>query len=56
VERGIGRGELEPQADAELIIETLVARLFLRTLITSKPVTAAYVDRVVDTVLAAHRP
>lgn len=56
VERGIGRGELEPQADAELIIESLVAPLFLRTLVTSKPVTAAYVDRVVDTVLAAHRP
>ena len=54
VHRAIGRGELEPQADAELIIETLVAPLFLRTLVTAKPITSAYVDRIVDAVLAAH--
>jgi hypothetical protein len=54
VRRAIGRGELPPEADAELMIETLVAPLFLRTLVTAKPITSAYVDRIVDAVLAAH--
>ncbi len=54
VERGIERGELDPQTDADLLIETLVAPLFLRLLVTGKPITTRYADRVVDLILAAH--
>ena len=54
VSRAAGRGELAAEADAELMIEMLVAPLFLRTLVTAKPVTPAYVDRIVDLVVAAH--
>jgi AcrR family transcriptional regulator len=54
VQRGIDRGELDPQTDAELLIETVVAPLFLRTLVTAKPITTSYADRVVAVALAGY--
>ncbi len=54
VERGIERGELDPQTDADLLIETLVAPLFLRALVTGQPVTTRYADRIVELTIAAY--
>ncbi|HEY2175160.1 MAG TPA: TetR/AcrR family transcriptional regulator [Mycobacteriales bacterium] len=54
IERGIERGELDPHTDADLLIETLVAPLFLRILVTGKSVTTKYADRIVELTLAAH--
>lgn len=56
VERGIERGELDPQTDADLLIETLVAPLFLRILVTGQPITTRYADRIVELTIAAHSP
>jgi AcrR family transcriptional regulator len=49
--RGVARGELPADTDADLLVETLVAPLYLRTLVTQQPVDAAYADRVLDAVL-----
>src|SRR5262249_8238607 len=46
VDRAIARGELPPNADARLIIQTLIGPLYVRLLLTGEPVTAKYADRV----------
>jgi AcrR family transcriptional regulator len=53
VRRGIERGELPPHVDPDFLIESLIAPLYLRLLVTTQPLTNAYADRVVDSVLAA---
>jgi AcrR family transcriptional regulator len=53
VQRGIERGELPPHVDPDFLIESLIAPLYLRLLVTTQPLTNAYADRVVDSVLAA---
>jgi Tetracyclin repressor-like, C-terminal domain len=51
VERGIARGELRPDTDARLLLETLVAPLHGRLLLTGEPVDATLAERIVDLVL-----
>lgn len=55
VMRAIERGELPPGTDPHLLIEVLVAPLYLRLLVTCAPVTDAYVDRLVRLVVAGAR-
>jgi AcrR family transcriptional regulator len=53
VQRGIDRGELPAGTDPDFVIESLIAPLYLRLLVTTQPLTRQYADRVVDSVLAA---
>jgi AcrR family transcriptional regulator len=54
IARGVERGELPPDTDADLMIETLIAPLYLRLLVTDAPIDTGYADRVLDVVLRAH--
>jgi AcrR family transcriptional regulator len=52
VTRAVERGQLPADTDAEQLIEALVGPLYLRLLVTGDPITDAYVDRLVDLLLA----
>lgn len=54
IARGMGRGELPPDTDADLMIEALIGPLYLRLLVTDAPIDTGYADRVLDLVLRAH--
>ena len=57
VDRGIARGELRPDTDAGLLLETLVAPLHGRLLLTGETVDEQLGERLVDLVLdGALRP
>lgn len=49
-------GQLAPDADLDLVLETLYAPLFQRWLHRSGPLTAEYADSLVDITLRAFRP
>jgi AcrR family transcriptional regulator len=55
VERGIGRGELRPDTDPRLLLETLIAPLHGRLLLTGEPVDEELGERIVDLVLNGAR-
>lgn len=46
IARGVERGELPPDTDADLMIEALIAPLYLRLLVTDAPIDTAYADRL----------
>ena len=50
VERAIERGELPPDADPNLIIESLIGPLWIRLLLTGEPITDDLADRVAELV------
>lgn len=52
VERAIERGELPPNSDANLIIETLIGPLWIRLLLTGEPISDDLADRVAELVTA----
>lgn len=52
VERAIERGELPPQTDPNLIIETLIGPLWVRLLLTGEPINDDLADRVAALVTA----
>lgn len=52
VDRGVERGELPPDVDPDLLIEALVGPLYLRLLVTREPLDDAFIDRLVDLLLA----
>ncbi len=56
VERGIARGELRPDTDAGLLLETLIAPLHGRLLLTGETVDAELGERIVDLVLRGASP
>jgi AcrR family transcriptional regulator len=56
VERAIARGELRSDTDPALLLETLVAPLHGRLLLTGEPVDAQLGERIVDLVLDGARP
>ena len=56
IQRGISRGELPPGTDPGFLIEMLIAPLYLRALVTGRPLTTEYADRVTDAVLGPARP
>lgn len=49
-------GQLDPDADLDLVLEFLYAPLFQRWLLRSGPLTAAYADSLVETTLKAFHP
>ncbi|APE36292.1 TetR family transcriptional regulator [Nocardia mangyaensis] len=49
-------GQLDPDADLDLVLEFLYAPLFQRWLLRSGPLTADYADSLVETTLRAFRP
>ncbi len=51
VVRAIERGELPRGTDPQLLIEVLIAPLYLRLLVTCRPVTDGYVDQLVRLVV-----
>ena len=51
VQRGIARGELRPDTDAGLLLETLIAPLHGRLLLTGETVDERLGERIVDLVL-----
>jgi AcrR family transcriptional regulator len=55
IERAIARGELPRTVDAGLVVEMVFAPLFHRVLVSGLPVPDAYLERLVDTVLAGAR-
>lgn len=52
VERGIERGELPRKVDAELVANLISSPILLSALHHGEPVTASYIESIVDTVLA----
>ena len=50
--RGVARGEFDPAADHELIIDLLVGPLWTRLLVTGRPMTSDEVEAIVDAVLS----
>jgi AcrR family transcriptional regulator len=53
IRRGIERGELSQETDPEFLIETLIAPLFLRALVTLQPLTTDYADKVINSSLGS---
>jgi EmrB/QacA subfamily drug resistance transporter len=51
VDRAVTRGELGPDTDAAVLVDTLVGPLYHRLLITGEPLTPEVADEVVDLVL-----
>lgn len=56
VERGIQRGELPPATDARLLLETIVAPLYMRIVLTHEPIDATLPGRIVDIVCGNLHP
>ncbi len=48
----IERGELPPQTDVEVVREGLIGALFVRRFLSDRPLTRAYLERVVANALA----
>ncbi|HET7326092.1 MAG TPA: TetR/AcrR family transcriptional regulator [Nocardioidaceae bacterium] len=46
VRRGMRRGEVSADCDVDLLVERLVAPMYLRRFVTQQPVDRAYADRV----------
>lgn len=55
IEAAIARGELPADTDADALIKTLIAPIYLRLLVTGEYVTAADADRSTQIALAAAR-
>jgi AcrR family transcriptional regulator len=51
VERGVGRGDLPPDTDAELLLDVLVGTVFQRTLVVANPDTRRLADALIALVL-----
>jgi AcrR family transcriptional regulator len=55
VERGVARGELRPDIDARLLLETLIAPLHGRLLLTGGQIDGHLAERIVELVLNGAR-
>jgi AcrR family transcriptional regulator len=51
VERAIDRGELPPDTDSDLVIEGLLAPIYLRVLLSAQPVTGDFLEQLIDVLL-----
>ena len=56
IRRGIDRGELRPDVDAELITDLLGGPILVRRLITGRPVTTRLAHRIVTSILDGVAP
>ena len=54
VERGIASGELSPETDVDLVLNTLAGPLYFSLLITGDPIDPGYARAAVDLVLARY--
>lgn len=55
-DRAIGRGELSPQTDFQLLLETLIGVLYVRIFVVNEPVDETLPERIVNLVLAGVSP
>ena len=53
VDRAVGRGEVAPRVDAVGVIEALVGRVYLRSLVTLDPIDEAFLDEHAALIAAA---
>ncbi len=51
IARGIERGELPPATDADLVIESLLAPIYVRVLLSGHSVTVDFLERLIDLLL-----
>jgi hypothetical protein len=51
IERWIGRGILCPETDADLLVEAILAPIYLRVLLPGGPLTEGVVERFIDLAL-----
>jgi len=51
IERAVLRGELPPETDVPLLLESLIGPLYLRLLVTGEELSEEFIVRVVDVVL-----
>jgi AcrR family transcriptional regulator len=49
--RAVARGELPPHMDAHLLIEAFLAPIYLRVLFSQEPVSAEFLERLIDLLL-----
>ena len=56
IRRGIERGELPADVDADLLVDRIAGPVFYRHLVVQEPYSAAEVERLVDDVLATRAP
>jgi AcrR family transcriptional regulator len=56
LQRGRERGEIRPDADLDLAVDTLHGAVFYRLLLSGEPLNAEFADRVADQVLDGLRP
>jgi hypothetical protein len=54
VDRALGRGELQPGADRELVFDLCIGAVFMRFQVTRQPLTVAHAERIVDAVLLGY--
>jgi AcrR family transcriptional regulator len=50
--RGIEGGELRPDLDLELAVDQLLGPIYYRVLMSGEPLTSAFIERLVDAVMA----
>lgn len=55
LQRGIERGELRPDLDTELAVDLLLGPIYYRLLMSGEPLTMAFIDRLVRSVMAYGR-
>ena len=53
VQRGVDRGELPPDTDVELLLDVLGGTVFYREMVSGEPADEAFVERLVDRLLAS---
>ena len=51
IQRAILRGELQPETDVPLLLESLIGPLYLRLLVTGEELSEEFIVRVVDLIL-----
>jgi AcrR family transcriptional regulator len=56
IRRGVERGELPPDVDAERLVDRIAGPVFYRQLVVQEPYNAKDVERLVDDVLAGQLP
>jgi AcrR family transcriptional regulator len=55
-DRAIARGELSPQVDCQLLLETLSGIMYMRFFVVNEPVDEMVPERVVDLILSGAKP
>ena len=56
IERGIARGEIPAETGAKEFLETLIAPLYFRALVTGEPIETWPIEANIDRMIAGTRP